>query len=634
MHWKIVYPSHRSARMPWMTDHIPAARHAFDLIPADYAHDRSRPRTNARQWLDYLRHAWRGWRAASRDARQPMGLITAFPQLPVFLGMFNRLTGARRPILCWSFNLGTQFGGWRVRLARFGLRGVDVLVVHSRREIESYSALLGLERARFVFLAERMGPLWTLNAAELRALLTYCLAERHDLERARALVEAAMDRARPTHLSSARRFLILGAFWFWAGAPAALARLRAAGIRIGVLVYDLIPVSHPEYTSQGTVLAYRQGLAEGARLWDFALTISAWTAKELAEALRGLAAPAIPIRPVPLAHRLHLAAPPGPQDWPATLADLRGKEFVLCVGTLEARKNHLALFQAWRLLLREGFEPPPLVLVGKAGWRVADLMAQLKATNFLDQRIRLVQGASDPELEALYQACLFTVFPSFTEGWGLPVGEALSHGKVVLATSEGATPEPGEGFTLPIDAFNPRGIAAEVRRLVTDRAALAAAEARARFVAATPRDAPDIGVFARQEAGQFQQDSTSLGLRVRVPLATEARNAPRRAEAQGEVTRAAAELAQARRLVESGAARAELALRDAERALVIARQRLAVAREQEGLALRAFQAGETGTFDLFRIRQLRLDAANEEGRAAVEALRARSRLNQARGHAP
>lgn len=336
------------------------------------------------------------------------------------------------------------------------------------------------ERARFVFLAERMGPLWTLAQADLRALVTYCLAERHDVERARHLVEAAMERARPTHLPSAQRFLILGAFWFWAGAPAALARLRAAGIRIGVLVYDLIPVTHPEYTSQGTVLAYRQGLDEGARLWDFALTISAWTAKELAEALKRMEAPALPIRPMPLAHRITLATSPGPEDWPAALSDLRGKEYVLCVGTIEARKNHLALFQAWRLLLRDGFEPPPLVLVGKAGWRVADLMAQLEATNFLDGRIRLVHGVSDPELEALYRGCLFTVFPSFTEGWGLPVGEALSHGKAVLATSEGATPEPGEGFTLPIDAFNPRGIAEEVRRLVSDRAALAAEEARIR----------------------------------------------------------------------------------------------------------------------------------------------------------
>ncbi|MFN3448658.1 MAG: glycosyltransferase, partial [Roseococcus sp.] len=346
-------------------------------------------------------------------------------------------------------------------------------------------------RARFVFLAERMGPLWTIEPADLRALLAYCLAERHDIERARQLVAQAMDRARPTHLPSARRFLILGAFWFWAGAPAALARLRAAGIRIGVLVYDLIPVTHPEYTSEGTVRAYRQGLAEGARLWDFALTISAWTARELEAALAGLGASALPIRPVPLAHRMNAGAPPGPQDWPARLADLRGREFVLCVGTIEARKNHLALFQAWRLLLAEGFSPPPLVLVGRPGWRVEDLMAQLEATRFLGGRIRLVHGVSDPELEALYRACLFTVFPSFTEGWGLPVGEALALGKVVLASEEGATTEAGAGFALPIDPYNPRGIAAEIRRLCTDRAALAAAEARIRE-GFRPRGWPEV----------------------------------------------------------------------------------------------------------------------------------------------
>jgi len=170
--------------------------------------------------------------------------------------------------------------------------------------------------------------------------------------------------------------------------------------------------------------------------------------------------------------------------------------------------------------------------------------------------------------------------------------------------------------------------------LAAAEASLAAAEARARFVAATPRDAPELGLFGRQEAGVLQQDSTSVGLRLRVPLATEARNAPRRADAQADITRAAAELAQSRRLVESGAARAEQAQRDSERTVALARQRLAVAREQEGLALRAFQAGETGTFDLFRIRQLRLEAANDEGQAAVAALRARSRLNQARGAAP
>lgn len=170
--------------------------------------------------------------------------------------------------------------------------------------------------------------------------------------------------------------------------------------------------------------------------------------------------------------------------------------------------------------------------------------------------------------------------------------------------------------------------------LVAGEAAVVAAQARARYVAATPRDAPEFGVFGRREAGTGTNEGTSLGLRLRVPLATEGRNAPRRADAQAELTRAEAELAQSRRLLQAGASRAALALRDAERNLRLARQRLALAREQEAIALNAFRGGEILTFDLFRVRQLRLEAANDEGRAAVEVNRARSRLNQALGAIP
>ncbi|UPY36124.1 glycosyltransferase [Sediminicoccus sp. KRV36] len=350
------------------------------------------------------------------------------------------------------------------------------------------------EEARFVFLAERFGPLWTLAAEDMAAIIAYCLHEPHDLPRAEALVSGAMDRAEVTHLPSARLFFIMGAFWFWAGVPSALARLRAAGLRIGVLVFDLIPLTHPEHTSEGTVAAFRQGLAEGAELWDFALTISEFTAAELGRRLAAMEAAPIPIRPMPLAHRLGNSAGSSPPDalaFPAAVADLRGQDYVLCVGTIESRKNHMALFQAWQILLREGLEPPPLLLVGRPGWRVADLMAQLESTRFLEGRIRVVHGVSDPELEALYRGCLFTIFPSFTEGWGLPVGESLALGKLCLAAMEGATPEAAAGFAEPIDAFSPRDIAARVRHFLTDRAALAAAEARLR-AGFTPRGWPEV----------------------------------------------------------------------------------------------------------------------------------------------
>lgn len=189
----------------------------------------------------------------------------------------------------------------------------------------------------------------------------------------------------------------------------------------------------------------------------------------------------------------------------------------------------------------------------------------------------------------------------------------------------------GRDPNLPVEVVRPRVAHPALR---TAEASLAHAESRQRLVAATPRDNPEFGVFGRQEGGSGTNEGTSIGLRFRLPLATEGRNAPRRAEAESEVTRATAELASARRMIEAEIARAQAALRAAEAAQRLARQRLALAREQETIALAAFRAGETGTFDLFRVRQLRLEAANDEGQASIAASRARSRVNQAAGVLP
>ncbi|WP_424810877.1 TolC family protein [Roseococcus sp. YIM B11640] len=199
------------------------------------------------------------------------------------------------------------------------------------------------------------------------------------------------------------------------------------------------------------------------------------------------------------------------------------------------------------------------------------------------------------------------------------------------ATAAYSTLTGGLPPNLPVETVRGRGPHPALRAA---EAAVTHAEARQRLVAATPRDNPELGTFVRQENGLGTNDSTSIGLRFRIPLATEARNAPRRAEAESEVTRAVALLNQSRRIVDAEVARARAALSAAEAAQRLARQRLSVANEQEAVALRAFRSGETGTFDLYRVRQLRLEAANEEGRATIDASRARSRLNQAMGIVP
>ncbi|MBK1657614.1 TolC family protein, partial [Paracraurococcus ruber] len=192
----------------------------------------------------------------------------------------------------------------------------------------------------------------------------------------------------------------------------------------------------------------------------------------------------------------------------------------------------------------------------------------------------------------------------------------------------GARPEPVASPTaVPADGgAHPAIRAAE--------AALAAAESRARLVRATPIDNPEVGLFTRGQGGPVTENGTSLGLRVRIPLPSEARNAPRRADAEAERTRAEGELIQARRVVQGEVELARLALGAAARARNLAAQRRQVAEQQLAAARTAFRSGEIGAFDLFRVRQLQIEAAAVEARTEVDAGRARSRLNQALGLVP
>ena len=97
---------------------------------------------------------------------------------------------------------------------------------------------------------------------------------------------------------------------------------------------------------------------------------------------------------------------------------------------------------------------PTLVFAGRVGWLVADLMQQLENAEWFGGKIRLIEGPSDGELATLYQDCLFTLFPSHYEGWGLPVTESLAHGVPCLAADRTSLPEAGGRFARYFDPDN------------------------------------------------------------------------------------------------------------------------------------------------------------------------------------
>jgi glycosyltransferase involved in cell wall biosynthesis len=156
--------------------------------------------------------------------------------------------------------------------------------------------------------------------------------------------------------------------------------------------------------------------------------------------------------------------------------------YVLFVSTIEIRKNHRLLVRAWRRLIeRHGADAVPvLVFAGKVGWMVDDLLADLSASDWLGGKVEHRPGLSDTELDVAYGRCLFTLFPSVAEGWGLPVAESLAHGKFCLASNRTSIPEVGGGL---IDYFDPADdddVVAKIEWLLFEPGYLAAREARLR----------------------------------------------------------------------------------------------------------------------------------------------------------
>lgn len=126
--------------------------------------------------------------------------------------------------------------------------------------------------------------------------------------------------------------------------------------------------------------------------------------------------------------------------------------FLLSVSTVEARKNHLALFYMLREADRRGIKLPKIVIVGRNGWQTDDFRYTVQRDPVARENIVIINDADDAMLVWLYRNCLFTVFPSFYEGWGMPVAESLAYGKLCLSSDTSSMPEIAGDL---IDYFSP-----------------------------------------------------------------------------------------------------------------------------------------------------------------------------------
>lgn len=364
--------------------------------------------------------------------------------------------------LLWRVFRGTLTGVDRVELAY-----AEHLLVEAAPRLRfvafDYRGGFGLlPQDRTAALVRAVGPAWeagTLGRLKRRALALFAasLANPHGLPR------AAAGSPRPVYLNVSHHPL---------AHTAAVARMLArSGAAFLPLVHDLIPLEYPEYVCPEETRRHHRRMATIAGLADAVIANSAATAA----ALRPLLPSGLPLLAAPLG-----VAPRRAARLPTALAD--GTPFFLCLGTIEPRKNHLLLLQLWRQMAAAaapGDPPlPKLVIVGNRGWDNEQVLDLLERSARLRPHVLELGRVSDGVVAGLMAEARALLMPSFAEGFGLPVAEALACGAPVLCSDIPAHREIGGAVAEYLDPLDAPAWAAAVLAYAAPGSARRAAQLR------------------------------------------------------------------------------------------------------------------------------------------------------------
>lgn len=203
---------------------------------------------------------------------------------------------------------------------------------------------------------------------------------------------------------------------------------RRPDIKPVFVIYDLLPISDPQFFRPGEDALHRRRIETAMRRARAVVVPCETIAGALRAHVRRVGLPEAPI------HVVHTPIEPEFLNHAARSSALGTAPYFVVCGTLEPRKNHALLLEVWRrLAAAHGPYAPKLVIVGRRGWRNEAVFRQLDHLGDLASLVLEAGNLSTASLASLIGGAQGLLSPSFAEGYGIPIAEALALGTPVIA---------------------------------------------------------------------------------------------------------------------------------------------------------------------------------------------------------
>jgi glycosyltransferase involved in cell wall biosynthesis len=222
-------------------------------------------------------------------------------------------------------------------------------------------------------------------------------------------------------------------------------------------IHDLIPLEHPEWFSAQFSAWYRYLLPRLTRRAAHLIAVSEYTKQRLQELLR-IPESRITVIPNGVDPAFQPASPDRVERARTALGVGPGP-YLLCVGSVEPRKNIGRLLEAWRMAQSRVAEDVTLVVAGGAG---ASRVFSEVLLGELPARVRFTGYVPDEHLAALYTGAAAFIYPSLYEGFGIPPLEAMACGVPVITSHNTSLPEVTGGAAMLVDPREPEAMAEAV----------------------------------------------------------------------------------------------------------------------------------------------------------------------------